>query len=156
MDGQLFNKFAFQVFPEHQLLYWRVVDKLELQEVSIIVPLIKVLVTELPTRKVKLLVDNRFMVDKEDDSKIVFPSPINEEWLKLQQWLLLYCSHVAVLCGSLLMKSQMERLASLSGLQPILRTYWDRDPELCFQQSLKFLNIHAGELSGLKSTLFSN
>ena len=142
---ELFCKFVYEIDVKNSVLAWRVKDKLELGEVVEIVKVIQKEVQGLPKGKIKLLVDNRFMVDK-SGNPILFSTAVNDEWLKLQIWLLDYCSNVAVLCGSLIMKSQMSRLATTSGIDKVLKAFWNSNNTTLVNEAYTFLGISGNKL----------
>ncbi|MFD2370314.1 hypothetical protein ACFSO0_10215 [Brevibacillus sp. GCM10020057] len=144
----LFDKFHYFRDEENFLFTWKVTGKIEISEIHPIVDTIKVNVMSLPKGNAKLLVDNRQMVDN-DNHPILFSSAINMEWIKLQQWLLEYCSLVAVLCGSRLMQAQMDRIAENSGLSQILCTFWSKKNDESLLEAAKFLKIESSIVSQL-------
>ncbi|MGO0061862.1 hypothetical protein ACTID9_17845 [Brevibacillus fluminis] len=142
----LFGKFHYFKDEERLLFTWKVTGKIELSEISPIVDTIKLHVMSLPKGKVKLLVDNRHMVDS-DNHPILFSSAINMEWILLQQWLIDYCSLVAVLCGSRLMKAQMDRIAESSGISQILKAFWSKNYDESLWGAMNFLEMKANQAS---------
>ena len=141
----LFGKFLYYKDEKNLLFTWKVTGRIELSEIASIVETIKENVMTLPKGKVKLLVDNRQMVDI-DSHPILFSNAINTEWIILQGWLLEYCSHVAVLCGSRIMKSQMERIANSSGLSKILMAFWSTNDVESLLEAVNFLEIEASNI----------
>ncbi|RNB92012.1 hypothetical protein EDM56_04475 [Brevibacillus fluminis] len=146
----LFGKFHYFKDEEKLLFTWKVTGKIELSEIYPIVDTIKLNVMSLPKGKVKLLVDNRHMVDS-DNHPILFSNAINMEWIMLQQWLIEYCSLVAVLCGSRLMKAQMDRIAESSGISQILKAFWSKNYDESLLGAVSFLEIEAYKASLLYS-----
>lgn len=140
MFEHLYGKFIYDVDRKNGIFAWRVIDELHLSEVVEIAEVIKEIILRMPVGKVKLLVDNRFMVDKKGHS-IVFTNSINQLWIELQQWCVPYCSLVAVLCGTLVMDAQMKRLSQSSGLNQVLRSFYDKDPKKCLRYAYTFLGI---------------
>jgi len=137
----LYGKFHYiRDEAHHHLFAWKVTGKIELAELAPIIDTIKMNVQTLPKGKIKLLVDNRDMLDA-DNHPILFNSAINHEWVVLQQWLSAYCTRVAVLCGSRLMMAQMERLARTSGISQILKAYWHQNKEDSLMKAARFLEI---------------
>lgn len=103
-------------------------------------------VEKLPQGKVKLLVDNRKMLD-ENSKGIIFDPNVNEEWIKLQQWLIGRCSRVVVLCGTLMMQAQMNRLAMTSGLDTVLKAFYNPlDQRSVIREAYQFLDIPSNGL----------
>lgn len=148
--NKVYKNFSYEVDRNKNVLAWKVTGQLELSEIFDIVSTIQGEVKKLPAGQIKLLVDNRGMVD-ENGKDIVFNNQVNEEWIKLQGWLLGYCSHVAVLCGTLMMKAQMNRLATTSGLEKVLKAFWNaNDPgqTKAVSEAYAFLGIDSNKLVG--------
>lgn len=144
----MYKNFSYAVDSKENVLSWKVTGHLEVSEIDSIVDEIKNEVLKLPNGRVKLLVDNRAMID-EDGKDILFTKVINDKWIALQEWLIPYCSHVAVLCGSLMMKAQMNRLAQTSGLSEVLKAYWSpNDPKQskALGDALEFLGVQSHPL----------
>lgn len=140
MQKKLFGKFNYALDLKSNLLIWRVSSELSLLEVKEIIDELKKVIEELPTGKLKVLVDNRYMVDK-NEYEIVFPNAINQEWIMFQKWLIDYSFRIAVLCGTLIMQAQMERLGEASGLNGITKLFYNKDSEEILRKSSRFLEI---------------
>jgi len=145
MFHQIAGKFIYEVDHDIQLLSWRVLHELHSSEVMKIVDTIKETIIQMPQQKVKLLADNRYITDNQGYS-VVFPNRINHSWIQLQQWLIPHCSRVAVLCGTLVMDAQMKRLAGKSGLDNVLRSFYDSDPNKCMRRAYAYLGITENRL----------
>ncbi|GIN90639.1 hypothetical protein J22TS1_16900 [Siminovitchia terrae] len=145
MKGQMFGKFLFEVDYDQCLFTWKVVQPLDSDETKEVNEKIKSSILSLNNRETKILVDNRELLD-EKGYHIVFPNSVNQEWIQLQQWQKLYCKQIAVLCGTLLMKAQMDRLAKSSGLVDILRTFYHKDHKKSLDKAYEYLEISKSSL----------
>src|SRR4051794_37303488 len=114
--------FVYKLDTKLGVLAWKVRGPIYVEDLPEILAAIKGGIEPLAKGSVKLLVDNREMVV--NGNPIIFTPEVNDEWIKLQGWLIPYCSRVAVLCNGTSMKLQMDRLARTSGLDSVLRAFW--------------------------------
>lgn len=134
--------FVFNLDAEIGLISWRVRGPIYIEDIPEIVDVVKRAIEPLGEKRARLLVDNREMVV--NGSPIIFTPEVNDEWIKLQGWLLPYCSRVAVLCNGSPMKMQMDRLARTSGLDSVLRAFWG---ETSKEDAYAFLALDSNALA---------
>ncbi|MGM0884134.1 MAG: hypothetical protein ACQEXQ_24240 [Bacillota bacterium] len=113
MFQDVLGKFIYEVDKENNLMAWRVVDQLNFSDIKKICDVIKETVESMRKGKVKIIADKRYSIDKQGHA-IVFSKSVSHEWMLLQEWLISHCSAVAVLCGTLVMNAQTNRLSQKS------------------------------------------
>lgn len=135
------DRFHYSLDVKDNLIAWQVTGALSLDEVKQITADLKTACRQLVLGKVKLLIDNRKMLIR--DQPIVFQPEITEKWEDLQRWFLPHCEQVIVLCNTKLMQNQMNRLAKRSGIIQVQKTLYTEgsdwlkeefDPHLFFEQ----------------------
>lgn len=140
----LAERFIHDVDVMEHVIAWRIAGPLDESDVKEISQQIRSMSLLLKKGEIKLLVDNRTMVI--DGRTFVFSPEVTAIWEELQMWLLPFVAKVAVLCNSKLMKNQMDRLASRSGLNKISKHIFDEDPVLCENTALEFLGLRENRL----------
>jgi len=133
--------FVFDLDREQRVLAWKVRGPIYMEDLPEILDVIKGSVEPFGKGAMKLLVDNREMMI--NGNPIIFTPEVNDEWIKLQGWLLPFCCRVAVLCNGSAMKMQMDRLARTSGLDCMLRAFWGDSSQ---PDAYSFLDIQRNAL----------
>ncbi|WP_116191928.1 hypothetical protein [Paenibacillus taihuensis] len=92
----------------------------------------------------KVFADHRQLEETGKQARL--PMETSQESGKLMAWLSEYCSSVAVICGSMMMQSQMNRLATSNGLDSKLKAFWASTPGKAVADAQAFLNITDNKL----------
>lgn len=138
------KKFTFQLDTQNQIVAWILNENLTYEEAVQAKNGIIEIVSKLPQGKVKVIADLRPLEEEEKMAR--FSNAASQESAELMGWLANYCSHVAVLCGSILMRAQMTRLASESGLGHKLQAFWSPSPGKAANDAFQFLGISSHPL----------
>ncbi|MFD0712726.1 hypothetical protein [Paenibacillus sp. GCM10027626] len=145
MSTALKSKFVSHMDTKTQVFSWQVLDNLTSEDAraaaDIIVNTVK---ANSSSVKVKLLVDNRFM--ERNGRAIVFTPEVNEIWEEAQRAVFPHVSHIAVLCSSILMKMQMDRLSRNSNITDVNQCFWNEQDEVMLKEAFDFLGIDANPL----------
>jgi len=145
MFQDVLGKFIYDVDRENHLMAWRVIDQIGIADIVKISGAIKETVMSMPKGKVKIIADKRYSIDKQGHA-IIFNKSVSNEWMLLQEWLVSHCTAVAVLCGTLVMNAQTNRLSQKSGSYTVLKSFYDRDADKCLRKAYTFLGIKGNKL----------
>ncbi|WP_322907125.1 hypothetical protein [Paenibacillus campi] len=147
------GKLIYELDRENNVLVWRVTDQLDYMECKKICDLIKSLVLSMPHMKAKIIADKRYSYDKYGHA-LIFSRSVSDEWMRLQEWLISHSPAVAVLCGTLAMKAQTNRLSKQSGSYKILRSFYDKDQDKLLRKAYAFLEIQSNTLAEMPDTVW--
>jgi transcriptional regulator with XRE-family HTH domain len=121
LNKPLGSRFNYSMQVEENLITWKVSGALHPDEMSQISLDLMAACRQLISGKVKLFIDNRKMIIR--DNPIASLQEITEMWEELQRWFLPHCSQVIVLCNSTFMQDQMNRMAKRSGIIKVQQSF---------------------------------
>ncbi|WP_245855980.1 helix-turn-helix domain-containing protein [Paenibacillus rigui] len=140
----LSERFAYHIDFDHQVIAWQVKGVLNVNDVNKICFDLKLACTYLTKGHIKLLIDNRGMMT--NGQPFVFTPEVNEKNEELQRWMFPHCKKVVVLCNSKLMKNQLDRLATRSGINSISLHLFGKNSSQVIQEAYQFLEIPNNQL----------
>lgn len=146
------ERFINDVDVMNNVISWRIAGPLSEPDVKHISQQIRSMALLLKKGEIKLLIDNRYMVI--DGLAFVFSPEVNAVWEELQKWLMPLVQKVAVLCNSTLMKNQLDRLGSRSGIDKISEHIFEYEQTVAERKALSYLGLSENRL--LKTKLGNN
>ncbi|GAA4837419.1 hypothetical protein GCM10023310_13680 [Paenibacillus vulneris] len=138
-ERALSERFVYHIDFDEQVISWQVKGVLSADDVGKLSFDLKIACTYLTKGHIRLLIDNRGMVA--NGHPFVFSPDTNERIEELQKWMFPHCQKVAVLCNSKLMKNQMDRLGSRTGMKQISQHFYKDGSEDVVAQAYAFLGI---------------
>lgn len=138
------ERFIYDIDVMNNVISWKIAGPLSESDVKHISQQIKSMALLLNKGEIKLLVDNRFM--EIDGLTFVFSPEVNMVWEELQLWLLPFVKKVAVLCNSTLMKNQLERLGTRSGIGKLSLHIFNESLTISEREALDYLDIEESRL----------
>lgn len=136
--------FHFGVDLFNQVLAWRVTGRITRRDVEAIAAQAKGAAERLTRGRVKLLVDNRALI--ENGRPIPLTETVQDALMALQDELYPLCSHAAVLCNGSAMKTEMDRHAMATGVSSVARSFYNPDRTTALRQAYAFLGIETNEV----------
>ncbi|REE67314.1 hypothetical protein A8990_14319 [Paenibacillus taihuensis] len=135
----MLEKFATHVDRQNNVVSWIVKENLEEHDALEAGQELPKLVLQLPKGAAKVLADHRPIELEGKQARLAIEA--SQESVKLMGWLTTNCSLVAVICGSMMMQSQMNRLAKEAGLEQKLKAFWSANQTKAVEDAYKFLGI---------------
>lgn len=140
----MLEKFITHVDRQNNVVSWIVKENLDYEEAVEAGRELPKLVSQLPKGSAKVLADHRPMEMEGKQARLSLES--SQESAKLMGWLTENCTHVAVICGSMMMQSQMNRLAKESGLDRKLKAFWSVSQAKAIEDAYQFLGINDNKI----------
>lgn len=138
------EKVTYHVDRDRKVVSWQVRENMTVEDAQAAATEIKNAVESFNGEEVMILVDNRYMIRA--GRPIVFTPDVNKIWGDLQGYLLLKVTKVAVLCCSMMLKMQMDRIARESELISKLQSYYNEDHIVSAKEAYEFLGISGNKL----------
>ncbi|USG68088.1 hypothetical protein NDK47_12725 [Brevibacillus ruminantium] len=138
------QKFVFNVDQTKKVVSWKVNADLTIEDSKKARDLIVGAISKFQNGEVNLLIDNRNMI--QNGKPIVFKPEVNEIWEQTQKDIFPKVSKCAVLCCSVIMKMQMDRIARSSGISEVQKSFWNDDPSVMKKEAYDFLGISSNAL----------
>ncbi|MFD0958994.1 hypothetical protein [Paenibacillus chungangensis] len=138
------EKVVYYTDRANAIVSWQVRGNMTVEDAIQASTSIKEEVERFPEKEVSLLVDNRYMV--QNGRPIVFSADVTKVWNELQIYLIPKVSKVAVLCSSMMMKMQMDRVAKESGLISSLKSFYNNDLDVSAKEAYAFLGTTHNKL----------
>lgn len=138
------KKFTLNVDSAKKVVSWKVSDDLSVEDSKKAKDMILNAVSKFNNGEVNLLIDNRSMMV--NGKPIVFKPEVNEIWEQTQKEIFPKLAKCAVLCCSVIMKMQMDRIARASGISEVQKSFWNDDPQVMKKEAYDFLGITSNAL----------
>ncbi|MEI7025095.1 helix-turn-helix domain-containing protein [Paenibacillus sp. y28] len=143
LSRPLEERFVLEIDYLGKVIAWQVKGVLNAKDMEKISSDLKQACSQLTKGNIRLLMDYRSMVA--EGQPYIFSPEVNVLWEQLQVWMVPYCCKAVVLCNSMLMKHQLERLGRRSGLAKISSMLYEEGKDLV-REAYRILKIPSNPL----------